>query len=438
MNHSAQKPSVISNSLLKGVLATLTTINLLTPIMTTSVKAEMKDSPKAVVDEIWQIVNNEFVDRNFNQVDWQAKREELLDRNYDGKKDAYKAIKKALKQLGDPYTRFLAPEQFQMLTSQTSGEVSGVGVRLAIDKRTQDLIVIETITESPADKAGIKAGDRIVKIEGKPTALMDLEKASEAIRGELGTSVDLQIARPGEKTFDVTITRAQIEVPSVNYALREEENLKVGYIRLGEFSSHAAEQMKEAIEDLHQKQASAFVLDLRGNPGGLLFASVDIARMWMQRGEIVDIVDRQGGHRKFSADGTAITNLPLVVLVDGNSASASEILAGALKENRRATIVGTNTFGKGTVQSVHSLSDGSGLAVTISSYFPPSGININKQGIKPDIVQHLSSEDRNNLKQDPSLIGTAADPQYSKAIAVLKSVDLIPTYPNSDPISIRN
>ena len=438
MNQSAQKTFVISNPLLKGVLATLTTINLLTPIMTTSVKAEMKDSPKAVVDEIWQIVNNEFVDRNFNQVDWQAKREELLDRNYDGKKDAYKAIKKALKQLGDPYTRFLAPEQFQMLTSQTSGEVSGLGVRLAIDKRTQDLIVIETITESPADKAGIKAGDRIVKIEGKPTALMDLEKASEAIRGELGTSVDLQIARPGEKTFDVTITRAQIEVPSVNYALREEENLKVGYIRLDEFSSHAAEQMKEAIEDLHQKQASAFVLDLRGNPGGLLFASVDIARMWMQRGEIVDIVDRQGGHRKFSADGTAITNLPLVVLVDGNSASASEILAGALKENRRATIVGTNTFGKGTVQSVHSLSDGSGLAVTISSYFPPSGININKQGIKPDIVQHLSSEDRNNLKQDPSLIGTAADPQYSKAIAVLKSVDLIPTKSNSDPISIRN
>ena len=228
MNQSVQKPFVISNLIWKGVLATLTTVNLLTPMMTASVKAEMKDSPKTVVDEVWQIVNNEFVDRDFNQVNWQAKREELLNRNYSGKKDAYKAIKKALKELDDPYTRFLVPEQFQMLTTQTSGEVSGVGVRLAIDKRTQDLIVIETITESPADKAGIKAGDRIVKIEGKPTALMDLEQASEAIRGDLGTSVDLQIARPGENTFDVTITRAQIEVPSVNYALKEEEHLKVG------------------------------------------------------------------------------------------------------------------------------------------------------------------------------------------------------------------
>ena len=438
MNHSAQKSSAKYNPLLNGLMAALATGSLLTPIMTSTVKAEMKDSPKTVVDEVWQIVNSEFVDRNFNQVNWRSRREELLNRNYRSRKDAYKAIRKALKELGDPYTRFLAPGQFQMLTSQTSGEVSGVGVRLAIDKRTQDLIVIETIAQSPADEVGIKAGDRIVKIEGKPTALMNLEQASEAIRGELGTSVDLQIARPGEKTFEVTITRAQIEVPSVNYALKEEEHLKVGYIRLDEFSSHAAEQMKEAIEELRQKQASAFVLDLRGNPGGLLFASVDIARMWMQQGEIVDIVDRQGGHRSFSADGTALTNLPLVVLVDGNSASASEILAGALKENRRATIVGTNTFGKGTVQSVHSLSDGSGLAVTISSYYPPSGMNINKQGIKPDIVQGLTLEDKNNLRQDPSLIATSADPQYSKAIAVLKSVDLIPTQPNSDPISIRN
>jgi carboxyl-terminal processing protease len=438
MNQSAQKPSPKYNSLLNGVLAALATGSLLTPVMTPTVKAEMEDSPKTVVDEVWQIVNSEFVDRNFNQVDWQAKREELLNRNYSSKKDAYKAISKALKELGDPYTRFLVPEQFQILTSQTSGEVSGVGVRLAIEKRTQDLIVIEAIKQSPAYEAGIKAGDRIVKIDGKPTALMNLEQASEAIRGKLGTSVDLQIARPGERTFEVTVTRAQIEVPSVNYTLKKEDNLKIGYIKLDEFSSHAAEQMKEAIEELHQQQASAFVLDLRGNPGGLLFASVDIARMWMEQGEIVDIVDRQGGHQSFAANGSALTNLPLVVLVDGNSASASEILAGALKENSRATIVGTNTYGKGTVQSVHSLSDGSGLAVTISRYYPPSGININKKGIKPDIFQDLSLEAQNNLAQDPSLIATLADPQYAKAIAVLKSVGTISTPPNTEPVSIRN
>jgi carboxyl-terminal processing protease len=160
--------------------------------------------------------------------------------------------------------------------------------------------------------------------------------------------------------------------------------------------------------------------------------------MWMEQGEIVDIVDRQGGHQSFAANGSALTNLPLVVLVDGNSASASEILAGALKENSRATIVGTNTYGKGTVQSVHSLSDGSGLAVTISRYYPPSGININKKGIKPDIFQDLSLEAQNNLAQDPSLIATLADPQYAKAIAVLKSVGTISTPPNTEPVSIRN
>lgn len=438
MNQSAKKPYILSSQFFKGVLAALATSSVLTPMMTNHVNAEMEDSPKAVVDEVWQIVNNDFVDKNFNNVDWQVKREELLSHNYSTKKEAYKAISKALKELDDPYTRFLVPEQFQVLTNQTSGEVSGVGIRLTIDKRTQDLIILEAIKKSPADQGGLKQGDRIVKIDGKPTALMDLDQASEALRGELGSSVDLQIVREGEKTFNVTITRAEIEVPSVNYALKNEDNFKIGYIKLDEFSAHAAEQMKKAIEDLHQQQASAFVLDLRGNPGGLLFASVDIARMWMQQGEIVDIVDRQGGHRSFEADGSALTNLPLVVLVDGNSASASEILAGALKENRRATLVGTTTYGKGLVQSVHSLSDGSGLAVTISRYYPPSGININKKGIKPDIFQDLTFESKNLLQQDPSLMGTSADSQYFKAIAILKTVSLNPSDSNPDPVSIRN
>jgi carboxyl-terminal processing protease len=438
MNLSTKKPSFRSNQLLKGVLAALATGSLFTPMMTPSVKAEMEDSPKAIVDEVWQIVNNDFVDRNFNNVDWQAKREDLLSRNYSSKKEAYKAISRSLKQLNDPYTRFLIPEQFEMLTSQTSGEVSGVGVRLAIDKRTQDLFIVDAIRTSPAAEAGLKRGDRVVKIDGKPTALMDLKQASKALQGELGTDVVLQIAREGEATFEVTITRAQIEVPSVNYALKNENNLKVGYIRLDEFSSHAAEQMKKAIEDLHQQDASAFVLDLRGNPGGLLFASVDIARMWMEEGEIVDIVDRRGGHRRFRADGSALTNLPLVVLIDGHSASASEILAGALKENSRATLVGTNTYGKGTVQSVHSLSDGSGLAVTISRYYPPSGINISKKGIKPDIFQDLTFESKNLLKQDPSLIATPADSQYFKAIAILKTFNLKKPISNQESVSISN
>ena len=421
MNQSVPAKHIAPRSLLKPFLATLITGGLLNCVAPSPIKAEMVDSPKLVVDEVWQIVNHEFVDRNFNQVDWQAKRQELLDKEYRSKKEAYRAISKALKELEDPYTRFLEPQQFEYLTNQTSGEVSGVGIRIAIDPRTQDLVIIDTVKNSPAFEKGLRRGDRIVRINGKPTALMDLDQASEALQGELGTDVNLEIDRRGKPAFVVQITRTHIEVPSVDFTLKKEGNLNVGYIKLDEFSSHAAKQMQEAIQELNKQQASAFVLDLRGNPGGLLFASVDIARMWMSKGDIVDIVDRRGGHQKFSANNSAITDLPLVVLVDNDSASASEILAGALKENRRGVIVGTNTFGKGKVQSVHSLSDGSGLAVTISSFFTPSGTNINKKGITPDIFHGLSRREMQTLRKNPDLVATPADTQYLKAVSILKS-----------------
>lgn len=432
MNQSLIKTPKKRILFLKSVLTILTTGSLIPFFSPSMVRAQMTDSPKMVVDEVWQIVNSEFVDRDFNQVNWQNKRVELLKQNYSSKKQAYRAINQALKELGDPYTRFLPPEQFEVLTSQTSGEVSGVGIRIAIDPRTQDLYVVDTIKKSPAMEAGLQRGDRIVRIDGKPTALMSLDQASEALKGELGTQVSIEISREKKPAFEVKITRSEIEVPSVDFSLKKEGELNVGYIKLDEFSSLAAEQMKQAIDELQKQKASAFVLDLRGNPGGLLFASVDIARMWMSQGEIVDIVDRRGGHRTYQANNSAITDLPLVVLVDGNSASASEILTGALKENKRATIVGTTTFGKGLVQSVHSLSDGSGLAVTISRYYPPSGININKKGISPDIVQNLTREQEYLLSQDPSLLGTKADPQYSKAVTILKTRPTIPSETSSN------
>ena len=402
------------------LMLTLATTSLVVSYASPSVNAALEDSPKTVVDEVWQIVNNEFVDKQFNQVNWQKKRQELLNRDYSDRAEAYQAIRKSLKALGDPYTRFLAPSEFETLTNQTTGELSGIGIILAIDEQTSDLIVVEPLANSPAAKVGIKAGDKILRINDKPTSLMSLEQASAEMKGEVGTEVRLQIAHKGEKAFDVTITRAQIELPSVAYNLREEDNLKVGYIKLDEFSSHAAEQMKKAIEELSQKQVSGFVLDLRSNPGGLLFSSVEIARMWLEKGAIVSTKDRKGGDQKFSANGTALTKLPLAVLVDNYSASASEILAGALKENKRATIIGTRTYGKGTVQSVHSLSDGSGLAVTIAQYYPPSGIDINHKGITPDIQVNLTKEQQMNLNINPALAATKNDPPYSKAIAILK------------------
>ena len=238
-----------------------------------------------------------------------------------------------------------------------------------------------------------------------------------------------------QNVFEVSLKRSQIEIPSVTYNLNQEGQLRVGYIKLDEFSSHAAEQMQQAIAELEKQQVGGFVLDLRGNPGGLLFASVDIARMWIERGGIVKTIDRKGGNRSFGASGKALTKLPLVVLVDGGSASASEILAGALKENGRATLIGTTTYGKGTVQSVHTLADGSGLAVTIAHYYPPSGTDINHKGIKPDVYLDLTMEQQSLLRQDPALIGTQDDPQYRQAISVLQTRGS--ALPKSLPVGIR-
>ncbi|MBE9047372.1 PDZ domain-containing protein [Pleurocapsales cyanobacterium LEGE 10410] len=429
MNYSSRRFGFIFNLLsLKSnlsrsvkLLATLGATSLLVSQSSSPVTAALEDSPKTVVDEVWQIINNEFVDREFNHIDWKIKRQELLKREYSDQASAYQAIRQSLEDLGDPYTRFLDPEEYEELSSQTSGELSGIGIRLGIERQTSKLMVVEPIPNSPASEAGLQAGDYILSINGKPTKSMTLEQASAEIKGEVGTQVELEISRQPQSNFEVAISREQIELPSVSYTLNQEQDSKVGYIKLDEFSSHAAEQMEKAITDLSNKQAAGFVLDLRGNPGGLLFSSVEIARMWMGKGAIVSTIDRRGGNEKFSANGKALTDLPLVVLVDGYSASASEILAGALKENDRAKVVGSRTYGKGTVQSVHSLSDGSGLAVTIARYYPPSGIDINQKGIDPDIMVNLNRQQQTTLSINPDLIGTKADPQYARAVTILKN-----------------
>jgi len=421
MNQNPKYFPWLKGVLFTGAIATTAALSLLVPNGGRTVLAALQDSPKSIVDEAWQIVNREYVDNSFNNVDWQATRQQLLSKNYTSKAQAYEAIRKALEPLSDPYTRFLDPEQFQALTSQTSGELSGVGIRMEVDDQTKIIKVVEPIENSPAFKAGIKAGDKILAIDGQPTQGMKIEEASAMIRGEVGTNVSLQLSREGKGVFDVTLTRAQIELPSVHSSVKQEGQIKVGYISLNEFSSHASEQMQRAILNLNEQNVDAYVLDLRGNPGGLLHASVEIARMWIESGEIVHTVDRRGGTQEFKANKSALTQLPLAVLVDGNSASASEILAGALKDSKRGVVVGSKTFGKAVVQSVHSLSDGSGLAVTISRYYPPSGIDINHKGIMPDVTLDLTTTQQQRLQTEPSLIGSAEDPQYKRAITVLET-----------------
>lgn len=406
--------------LIGGAIAT-TTLSLLLPVSSRPVSAALQNSPKTVLDEVWQIVNRDYVDDSFNQVNWQEVRQELLARDYTSRQQAYAALRRALSQLNDPYTRFLDPEQFEALTNQTAGELSGIGLQLSLDEVTQEIVTLDTIPNSPALRAGLQSGDRILEIDGQRTRGMDVEQAASLIRGEVGTSVILKVERNGEAPFDVTLVRSRIELPTVSYNIRQEEQTRIGYIQLDEFNAHAAEQMYRALQDLNGENVDAFVLDLRGNPGGLLNISVEIARMWIDRGKIVSTVDRRGKNEIIEATGMAMTDRPLAVLVDENSASASEILAGALQDNGRATIIGAQTFGKALVQAVNSLSDGSGLAVTIAHYYTPKGTDINKTGITPDITVQLTVEQEFQLTLDPKIRGTQSDPFYARAIDVLQT-----------------
>lgn len=385
-------------------------------------QAFFRDSPKELIDEVWQLVDRNYVDATFNQVDWQATRLEYLEREYSDRDEAYTAIREMLEQLDDPYTRFMDPQEFRNMQIDTSGELTGVGIQLAQDEETNELLVVAPIEDTPAFEAGILAKDVIVEIDGQSTEAMDLNEAVNLIRGPVGSSVTLTIRREttaGVETKNVELERARIEIHPVRYSQKPSPDGQIGYIRLTQFSANAAEEMEEAINDLESQGVVGFILDLRSNPGGLLYSSIDIARMWMGEGTIVSTVDRQGIVDEQIADNHALTELPLVVLVDGGSASASEILSGALQDNGRAVLVGTNTFGKGLVQSVRGLGDGSGIAITVAKYLTPSGRDINQEGIAPDVVLELSEAQREALSADRTQIGTSADPQFAEALSIL-------------------
>ncbi|MCT7984484.1 S41 family peptidase [Laspinema sp. A4] len=389
-------------------------------------QAFFQESPKELVDEVWQIINRNYVDATFNQVDWETVRQEYLTRPYTNKEEAYTAIQEMLEKLGDPYTRFMNPEEFKNMQIDTSGELTGVGIQLSQDEETKQLIVISPIEDTPAFSMGIQARDAILQIDGQSTEGMDINEAVSLIRGPVGTEVTLTIERVldeergTKETKDYTIRRERIELHPVRHSYEESPMGGVGYIRLTNFNAIAAEEMRNAIEDLEGQNVSGYILDLRSNPGGLLHSSIEIARMWLDSGSIVSTVNRVGEMARETANGRALTNKPLVVLVDGGSASASEILSGALRDNERAILVGTKTFGKGLVQSVRGLGDGSGLAVTIAKYLTPNGTDINHEGITPDVAIELTEDQQKLLRGDRTLIGSTQDPQYTKAMEVLR------------------
>ena len=377
--------------------------------------ALIADSPKEVIDEVWQIIYRNYLASagDYDKKDWRQLRKDLLSKSYSTKKEAYEAIRGMLLTLEDPYTRFMDPDEFKELRIDTRGELTGVGIQLSFDEEAQLLTVAAPIEDGPAAAAGVQTKDRIVGIDGKDARGMRSEEAVKLIRGPIGSVVTLTIEREGE-SFDVIIIRDRITInPVVSRINTTTTGTQVGYIRLKQFSANAAIDMSKVVSDMEDQGVDAYVLDLRFNPGGLLEASVAISDQWLDVGiPIVSIKSGRSQRMRFTRK-EALTDDPLVILVNGVSASASEILSGAIQDNGRGQLVGEQTFGKGLVQSVRALSDGSGVTVTISKYLTPNGRDIHKEGIAPDVESLLSIEELRDLGVDS--LGTDKDRQYRVA-----------------------
>ena len=376
----------------------------------------LRNSNKEVIDHVWQIVYRDFLDSegDFDKSNWIKIRKKLLSKNYPSPEDAYVAIREMLNNLNDPYTRFLDPKQFNEMRIDTSGELTGVGIQILKDSDSGFLVIVSPIEDSPASESGIKANDKIISIDNISTKNLDIEGAVKLIRGKKGTKVNLEILRNGT-IFNKTLTRKKIEIKSVTSKINSSKNgLLIGYIRIKQFNANASKDLKKILLDYETKNVSGYILDLRSNPGGLLESSVEISRQFIDKGIIVSTLSKNGLKEVKRANGSALTNKPLVVLVNEGSASASEIVSGAIRDNLRGKLVGKKTFGKGLVQSMRSLVDGSGLTVTVAKYLTPNGIDINKFGIKPDVEV--------NMNINPILqkhIGTRRDKQYKTGENVL-------------------
>jgi carboxyl-terminal processing protease len=404
---------------LVGIGACAATAVVAREVVTPPGGSRISDSPKEVIDQTWQIVFRDYLDISgkYKPEQWRSLRRDVLAKSYGSPKEAYEAIRGMLGSLDDPYTRFLDPREFKEMQIDTSGELSGVGIQLSLDKETKNLVVVSPIEGSPASRAGVQPKDVIVAIDGKSTKGMSTEDAVKLIRGQAGTSVTLTLKRKAQ-TLEVPLTRERIELHAVDHQINTSaDGVKVGYIRLKQFNATATKDMRQAVKDLEEKGAQGYVLDLRSNPGGLLMASVEIARQWLNEGTIVSTKTRDGIQDIKRANGRALTSKPMVVLVNEGSASASEILSGALQDNNRAVLVGQKTFGKGLVQSVRGLSDGSGMTVTIAKYLTPSGRDIHKYGIAPDVTAKMTELEAQRLKLED--LGTKKDSQYRVAETTL-------------------
>ncbi len=314
----------------------------------------------------------------------------------------------------DPHSTYLNSKRYENMQVQTSGEFGGLGIEVTMDKGV--ILVVAPMDDTPAERAGVEAGDYITRINGEQISGLTLNEAVEKMRGKVGTEIDVTIVRKGEPdAIELTLTRAIIEVKSVRHHIEDE----IGYIRISSFTDKTIGGLREALDEIKTElgeNMQGIVLDLRNNPGGLLNQAVDVSDMFLDRGEIVSTRTRNDRNiQRYNArGGDSIDNKSLVVLINGGSASASEIVAGALQDHERAVVVGTQSFGKGSVQTVIPLSTDGAMSLTTAYYFTPSGNSIQGEGIVPDVVVEQLRLDENdsmgNRRTEASLRGSLANP----------------------------
>ena len=357
-------------------------------------------TPVELYDNVWRLINTKYVDPTNNEQDW-GKWRHKYDNVIRTDEDAYVAIETMVASLNDPYTKFLDPKESSDETGSIKGSLKGIGIQIGV--KDGKLMVIAPIEDTPAEKAGLLADDEIIAIDGRSTKGITVDKAADQIRGEEGTQVRLLVKRKDLEPREYTITRAEIEIKSVSQKIPENINMPkdICYIRLSSFiSRNASKEISEILQNSPYKKA--FIIDLRSNPGGLLSNAIYISDMFLNGGAIVSTVDRDGYKETQKATRGVLTTRPLVILVDKGSASASEIFSGAMKDNKRAVIVGTQSFGKGLVQEINKLPNNSGINITIQKYLTPNGTDIHKKGITPDVLVEFTEEDVKN-KNDVQL-----------------------------------
>jgi len=346
----------------------------------------LSDTQQLVVDS-WRLVNQGFWNpEQLDAVRWRRQRQKAMERSIESSDDAYRAIESMLAQLGDPYTRLLRPDDYTALKNSTSGNLSGVGLQLGPDEDGNGVVVISALEGSPAGEAEITSGTRLLSVDGRSVMDLGLEGTVSALRGDVGSQVVLTFENSNGETSELTLERRSVDLRPVRTRRLRSGSHTLGYLRITQFSDGVPEQVKEALTELQNKDIEGLVLDLRNNSGGLVSAGLAVADDFLAGGAIVETRNREGINDTIQASLQTVYDGPMVTLVNGGTASASEILAGALQDNDRATLLGGQTFGKGLIQTLTNLSDGSGLAVTVAGYVTPSGRDIQGEGIAPDRV----------------------------------------------------